>query len=506
MNQSKINQTSKCIRFTLGQKIKQTVGRLRQKNLHRLTGRLLLSLTLILGGAPSLLPASPLTQNKAIPSSPENSREKLVEQFMDKGLRENYAFTLLKKLTALGPRLTASPQAAAAVEFMRQTMVDLGLENVHLEEVEVNRWIRGDQEKCFLISSTLGTHPLAVTALGGSVGTPPQGISAQVLEVHSFVELKNKAAEARGKIVFFNQSMDPTLLDTFRAYGQVARFRSLGASAAARVGAVAALVRSPTTANDDFPHTGMMRYQENVPRIPGLCLSTKSADFLSRALKSDPQLHVYLWTNCRNLPPTTSYNVIGQITGAEKPAEIILLGGHLDSWDLAQGAHDDGAGCVQAVEALRLTKALGLRPMRTIRAVLFMNEEFGGSGGRDYVRHPNRRQEKHLLALESDRGGFRPLYIGLRATPALWDLVKSWEPLFQKMGLIGFKKGGGGVDIAPLGAQGTILAGLIPDCQRYFDVHHSALDTIDSVNPRELELGALAMGLLAYLLAEDWPE
>ena len=430
MNQSKINQTSKCIRFTLGQKIKQTVGRLRQKNLHRLTGRLLLSLTLILGGVPSLLPASPLPQEKMVPSSPENSREKLVEQFMDKGLRENYAFTLLKKLTALGPRLTASPQAAAAVEFMRQTMVDLGLENVHLEEVEVNRWIRGDQEKCFLISSTLGTHPLAVTALGGSVGTPPQRISAQVLEVHSFVELKNKAAEARGKIVFFNQSLDPTLLDTFRAYGQVARFRSLGASAAARVGAVAALVRSPTTANDDFPHTGMMRYQENVPRIPGLCLSTKSADFLSRALKSDPQLRVYLWTNCRNLPPTTSYNVIGQITGTEKPAEIILLGGHLDSWDLG--------------------------PRRTIRAVLFMNEEFGGSGGRDYVRHPNRRQEKHLLALESDRGGFRPLYIGLRATPALWDLVKSWEPLFQKMGLIGFKKGGGGVDIAPLGAQGTI--------------------------------------------------
>jgi hypothetical protein len=316
-------------------------------------------------------------------------------------------------------------------------------------------------------------------------------------------ELQKIGDRARGRIVFFNGAMDPTLLDTFPAYGGAAEQRSGGAVAAARAGAVAAVVRSLTLEIDDDPHTGTMSYDEATPKIPAVTISTAAAERLSALLRTEPDLRFSFVTSCKTLPPVTSHNVMGELRGAEKPEEVIVVAGHLDSWDLSPGAHDDGAGCAQSIEALRLIRGLGLRPKRTIRAVLFMDEENGGTGGRDYARSENRTAERHIAAIESDRGGFLPIGMGVGAKGEALARLQAWEPLFQRIGLQWIRPGGGGVDISPLGASGTILMGPVPDSQRYFDVHHSGTDTLDKVNPRELQLGANIMALMAYLLAEE---
>jgi hypothetical protein len=382
-------------------------------------------------------------------------------------------------------------------------MQALGLDEVHLEPITVERWVRGKPEEAKVISAVDGTIPLSICALGGSIPTPKEGITAQALEVKSFEELKKLKEKAKGKIVFFNRAMDRAIIDSFQAYGQAAEQRVSGAVEAARAGAVAAVVRSLTLRDDDFPHTGLMNYEPFVRRIPAACVSTKGANLLSELLKKDPDLKIYLKLDCSQLPPVESHNVAGQITGSEKPEEIILLGGHLDSWDLGTGAHDDGAGCVQAVEALRLIKELGLRPKRTIRAVMFMNEEFGGSGGRDYASSKARKKEIHLAAIESDRGGFLPLGFGVGGGNQTVKSLQRWEYLFQPFGMFWIKEGGGGVDIAPLANKGTIAIGLIPESHKYFDFHHSARDVLGAVHPRELELGAIAMAIFAYIMAQE---
>ncbi len=427
----------------------------------------------------------------------------LADEICRRGMAENQAYNFLRKLTRIGPRLTGSPPAAAAVELMRQEMQDLGLNNVRLEPTVVGRWVRGDDEEGRIVSSRLGTIPLAVCALGGSVATSEGGLSAQVVEVTSFEELKTLGEKAKGRIVFFNRPMDPTLIDTFRSYGGAADQRVRGASEAAEGGGVAALVRSLTLGENDDPHTGLMTYDQKAPRVPAVSVSTRGANSLSQALKIDPELFVYLRTNCETLSPVTSFNVVGEILGSEKPSEIILLGAHLDSWDLGEGAHDDGAGCAHVLEALRLLKVSGVRPRRTVRGVLFMDEEFGGTGGRDYARSERRKVDIHLAAVESDRGGFLPLGIGVSGGPNVLQKVRQWLPLFQPLGIQWIRPGGGGVDIGPLGQSGTALLGIIPDSQRYFDVHHCRRDVLAAVDPRELELGAIATALLALLLAEE---
>lgn len=426
-----------------------------------------------------------------------------VEKILKKGLKEEGAYAILEKLTSIGPRLPGSPQAAAAVKFMRQKMQDIGLDKVFLEPLTVNRWVRGVPEEARIISSVVGNKTLSVCALGGSIATPETGITAAVLEVKSFEELKELAEKAKGKIIFFNRPMDPTVLNTFLSYGRAADQRVRGAIEASKAGGVAVLVRSLTTRVDDFPHTGLMRYDPNIPKIPAASISTKSANLLSKILKIDSSLNIYLKLNCRNLSPVTSFNVTGEITGNKNPDEIILLGAHLDSWDLGTGAHDDGAGCAQVVEALRLLKELGLKPERTIRGVLFMNEEFGAIGGREYADAENRKGETHLAAIESDRGGFLPLGFSVGGNFHALKRLKEWEYLFTPIGMYWIRAGGGGADIAPLAKLGTITIGLVPDSQRYFDVHHSAKDVLDAVNPRELELGAVAMAVFAYVLAQE---
>ena len=426
----------------------------------------------------------------------------LARSLRDIGLSSGKAYQMLARLTALGPRLAGSPEAAAAVELARQIMVDLGFENVHLEPVTVQRWVRGRVEEARAVSAA-GTVPLTVCALGNSVPTPPQGILAPVVRVHDFGELQELGARVKGKVVFFDHPMDPRHLDTFRAYGEAAKYRVRGAVEAARLGAVAVLVRSLTLRLDDVPHTGMMIYDEHVAKIPAAAVSTKGAEQLSRVLRLDPDARIYLRLDCHSADSVASANVVGEIRGAEHPEEIVLLGGHLDSWDLGVGAHDDGAGCVQAIEALRLLKEAGVRPRRTIRAVLFMNEEFGSSGGKDYAKSPRRKGEKHLAAIESDRGGFLPLGFRAGADSTRLAAMIDWLPaLREAAGILWLRRGGGGADIAALRRQGTLLLGLVPDSQRYFDVHHSANDVLSAVNPRELELGAIALSMMAYLLSE----
>jgi carboxypeptidase Q len=426
-----------------------------------------------------------------------------VTRLADLGLEREGAYEILRDLTSVGPRLTGSPGAAAGVEMARRIMEDLGFENVRLEPVTVERWVRGEKEEAGVADERVaGRMPLAITALGNSVATPPEGLVAPVVEVKSIKELAGLKNEIKGAVVFFDRPMDRRRIDAFRAYGEAADQRVQGASEAAKFGAVAVLVRSLTFRKDEHPHTGLMIYGPSAPRIPAAAISTADADRLSLLLRDYPRLKVRLRMDCRDMGPVPSSNVLGEIRGSEIPAEIVLVGGHLDSWDLAVGAHDDGAGCAAAIEALRLIKEAGLRPKRTIRAVMFMDEEFGGTGGRAYAAAESRRSEIHVAALESDRGGFLPvgLATGSRKTSSV---VAAWLPLFERLGIRWSEPGGGGVDVGPLAAGGTALLGMITDSQRYFDVHHSALDLLSQVHPRELEIGAVTLAAYAYLIAQE---
>jgi hypothetical protein len=431
------------------------------------------------------------------------SYEEIAAALVKAALREQGAARTLATLLSAGPRLTGSSQAEAAVTLMAQHMKALGFENVRTEPTTVSHWVRGEREDGRIVSQGLGTMAVPVRALGGSIATPAGGLTARVVEVRSIADLKQVGPQAAGKIVFFNGALDPTFLDTFQAYGAAAPQRSSGAVEAARVGAIGVVVRSLTLDTNDDPHTGTMSYDASVPKVPAVAISTRGADRLSEILKKDPAAQFHFRTFCRLLPPVVSHNVMGEMRGTERPDEVIVVGGHLDSWDLSPGAHDDGAGCAQSIEAVRLLKEMGLAPKRTIRVVLFMDEENGGTGGRDYARSETRTGERHLAALESDRGGFLPLGIGVSAQGASLEKIRSWEPLLRLVGLQWIRPGGGGVDIGPLAASGTILMSLVPDSQRYFEVHHSGLDTLDRVNARELELGASAMALMAYLLAQE---
>lgn len=431
--------------------------------------------------------------------------QELTSRIIAAGLTECRGFDLLNELcTTIGPRLSGSPQAAKAVEWAKKKMHDLGFDNVHLEPVMVPHWVRGPVEEASIFNPALRDRniSLKVCALGGSIATPSEGITAEVIEVKSFDELKNLGAKAKGKIIFFNRPMDRSKISTGEAYGGAVNQRSLGAVEAAKVAGAAALVRSMTTRLDDVPHTGIMSYVDTIPKIPAAAISTVGANLLSDLLKKEPNVTVRLKLSCQTLPDVESANVVGELIGSEKPHEIVLIGGHLDSWDKGQGAHDDGAGCMHAVEALRLLKDLGLKPKRTIRVVLFMSEENGGRGGAVYAAR-NRPGEKHIAAIESDAGGFSPRGFGVGADSLTVAKIVRWSYLFEPIGADRITRGGGGVDIAPLQQKGVPTIGLRVDGQRYFDYHHSDHDTIDKVNERELELGAIAMAILSYVLAEE---
>jgi carboxypeptidase Q len=324
-----------------------------------------------------------------------------------------------------------------------------------------------------------------------------------VIEVKSFDELRSLGDAAKGKIVFFNRPFDATKLNTFEAYGGAVDQRGRGAVEAAKVGGIAALVRSMTLAADDVPHTGVMSYVDSVKKIPAAAVSTVDADMLSRLLRHEKNVRVRMNLSCKTLPDVQSANVVGEITGSEKPDEVIVVGGHLDCWDKGQGAHDDGSGSVQAIEVVNLIKKLGLKPKRTIRAVMFMNEENGDRGGKAYPIAPERNGEKHVAAIESDRGGFAPRGISVQADSTVLSKVQQWAPFFKRLDAGEIQSGYSGVDVFPTVETGVPGFGLDVENQRYFDYHHSDNDTIDKVNRRELELGAIVEAMLCYLISEE---
>jgi Zn-dependent M28 family amino/carboxypeptidase len=452
---------------------------------------------------PTLLLSFLFLIQSLLPAQQLQPYDSLALRIFRKALADNRAYEMLHELTTtIGHRLSGSPQAARAVAWSKKTMERLAFDRVWLEPVMVPRWIRGNVEEATVLArGSRNAIPLNITALGGTLGTSNEGITAEVVEVRSFDELRALGKRAHGTIVFFNRPMDRSLFNTFEAYSRAVDQRGRGAVEAARAGGVAALVRSMTTRLDDVPHTGGMNYIDTIPKVPAAAISTKDAERLSKLLAEEKSVTVNLKLSAQTLPDVESANVIGELRGIEKPEEVVVIGGHLDSWDKGQGAHDDGAGCVQAIEALRLLNELGLKPKRTIRAVLFMNEENGLRGGLAYAA-TDRPGERHLAAIESDAGGFSPRGFGVGDSAAHAQLVK-WAPLFTSIGADRITRGGGGADIGPLARQGVPPIGLMVDSHRYFDYHHSDNDTIDAVNERELALGAAAMALLAYLIAQE---
>lgn len=431
----------------------------------------------------------------------QNTDSVTIRKIYSEALSNGKSYEWLRHLTKqIGPRLSGSAGAQKAVDWTKQVMEQQGFDRVFLQDVMVPHWVRGAKEEAFIHSGKQKTT-VPIAALGGSVATPPKGIEAQVIEVKSFPELRALGTEkVKGKIVFYNRPMDPTKINTFEAYGGAVDQRANGATEAAKLGAVGAIVRSMTNLHDDNPHVGGMRYGTGVALIPTAAISTNAADLLSKSLQENPTLTFYFKQNCETLPDAKSYNVVGEIKGSEKPDEIIVVGGHLDSWDLAEGAHDDGAGCVQSMEVLRIMKALGIKPRRTIRAVMFMNEENGLRGGIQYADLAKKNNEKHIAAVESDNGGFTPRGFGIVGKPEQREKIMVWKPLLAPYGLTEIGPGSGGADIGPLAQTGTVLLGFKPDSQRYFDYHHTTIDRFEAVSQRELELGAASMAAVVYLL------
>lgn len=427
--------------------------------------------------------------------------EKVVSSVFNEALTDRTAYNELEYLCKnTKGRLDGSPAAAEAVEYTRQSLIRAGADSVWLQKVPVPHWERGF-EKCRMISTLYGCEDLSITALGLSVGTSEEGVVSEVVEVHDFDELKTLGSKnIKGKIVFFNRPADNKLVNTFDGYSGAVNQRTQGASEASRFGAVAVIVRSVTQSLDNFPHTGVMHYADDVDKIPAVAVSTIDANLLSKWLRSDPSLKINLISTCQNYPDTWSYNVVGEIYGSEKPAEYITVGGHLDAWDIAEGAHDDAGGCVQAIEMIRIFKKLGIKPKRTVRAVMFMNEEMSSTGGRTYSEEAKRKGEVHYAALESDRGVMSPRGFGFDADGEKLEKLISLASFFKPYNISDFDKGGGGSDISPLKSLGALQIGYIPDSQRYFSYHHSANDTFEQVNIRELQMGSAAIASLIYLI------
>jgi len=430
----------------------------------------------------------------------DSTHYKMVERIFQEALTDGKSYDYLETLcNDIGPRLSGSPKAAEAVEYTADLMKSLGF-NVLKREVMVPHWVRGDVERGYFTGADQQQTRMRVTALGGSIATDGL-LEAGVVEVQNFGDLKRLGKEViEGKIVFYNRPMNPVHLSTFTAYGGGVDQRWAGALEAAKYGAKGVLVRSLTLRLDTLPHTGSMAYVDSIPKIPAAAISTVDAEVLHKALQQNPDLKASFQLSCETLPEALSHNVIGEIKGSDYPTKYLVVGGHLDSWDLGTGAHDDGAGVVQSIEALRLLDAIGYKPKHTLRAVLFMNEENGLRGGKIYAERAKTIPEEHVMAVETDAGGSSPLGFRIDATPEQVNLVQSFRPYFEPYGIYSFKEGGSGADVGQLKNGSVLLAGLSPNSQRYFDYHHAASDVVEAVNPRELELGAAALAVFIYLI------
>lgn len=427
----------------------------------------------------------------------------MIRKIYDEALTNSKCMGWLDYLSnQIGGRLSGSLNASQAVTYVQMELTKLNVDNVSLQEVMVPHWVRGNKEQAWIINNTQKS-PVAICALGGSIATPKGGLIGEVVEVYDWEEMEKLGKEViSGKILFMNHPMNPKFINTFEAYSEAAKYRYSTASKAAALGAKGVVVRSMTLSLDDYPHTGAMGYVDSIIKIPACAISTMGAERLSAVLKKNKKAQFGFSMSPQTLPDTLSHNVVGEIVGTEFPNEIILVGGHLDAWELGDGAHDDGAGVVQAMEVLHILKTLNVKPKRTIRCVAFMNEENGGKGGAEYANDAKKDKRKTIAAIESDAGGFSPRGFSFKGDSLMISKAISYKKLFEPYLLFDWRKGYGGADINHLHDQGTLLIGFIPDSQRYFDVHHAATDTFDKVNKRELELGAAAMTSLAWLLSE----
>tara|TARA_B000000557_G_scaffold138524_1_gene112377 strand:- start:197 stop:1579 length:1383 start_codon:yes stop_codon:yes gene_type:complete len=429
--------------------------------------------------------------------------ESNIQNLFQKSLTEGKSFEWLDHLSnKIGGRLSGSLNLQRAIEWSKNELNNLGLDKVYLQSVMVPKWIRGTFEYANIETSPGNTINVPVCALGGSISTPLGGLRANVIEVKSFDELSRRKNEVNGKIVFFNRPMRADFVNTFDAYSEAVNQRIQGAEIAAKLGAVGVIVRSLNLKLDDQPHTGTMSYG-TLPlskRIPAASISTNGAELLSSMLSLNKNLKFYLKQNCKNLPDVESFNVIGEIKGTKYPEEIMVVGAHLDSWDLGDGAHDDGAGVVQSMEVPRLLKKINYKPKRTLRIVLFINEENGQRGAIKYNEESKSKKENHVFAIESDAGGFSPRGFSIDSNDEKFKIIENWSIYFKPYLIYYFEKGGSGADISLLKSKNNVLVGLRPDSQRYFEYHHSENDVFSSINKRELELGAASMASLIYLV------
>lgn len=424
--------------------------------------------------------------------------KKLADEIMTNGK----AYDLLRELTKkIGGRLAGSPQQQNAAVWGKRNLESFHPDKVFLQACKTPSWQRGGKDFASIVSvnGKAQNEPLAALALGNSLSSNGL-IEAELLAVANFDELEKRKEEVKGKIVYYHSVFNPTRIQTFVAYGESGIYRGTGASRAAKYGAVGVMIHSLSTAEDNEPHTGGMRYDESLPKIPAVALGPKDAKALWEAAKTS-KIRVQMQTYGFFLPDADENNVVAEIKGSQFPEEIITIGGHLDSWDVNEGAHDDGAGIVQTMEVLRAIKASNYVPKRTLRFVLFANEENGGKGGAKYAELAKLNNEKHIFALESDEGGFTPRSIGITCSLEQFKKFQSWSSLLKPYGTEVIA-GGGGADIGPLKSvvKEVVLAGLVPDSQRYFDLHHAKTDVFENVNKRELLLGATNMAAIIYLV------
>ena len=425
--------------------------------------------------------------------------KKLANEVMINSTAYENLRVLCKKI---GPRLSGSANALKAIYATEKMLKEVGADKVYLQPCMVTHWVRGAKEAGTFMAEGK-TYPLHLSALGNSEGSKGKMIEGDIVEVKSMEALHQLGDKVKGKIVFFNIAMDPTYIRTHRAYSESGVGRRSGPAQAAKYGAAGVLVRSLASNADDHPHTGATQYNDSFPKIPAAAISTNDANRISVIVASGKTVKASFKTNCSKLADVPSFNVVGELTGSQFPEQIITVGGHLDSWDLAEGAQDDGAGVVQSIEVIRALKAAGLQPRRTVRAVLFMNEENGGGGAAAYLVAAIKNKEQHIFALESDAGGFSPRGFNLDMSDEKREAVKEWAPLFLEYGVYDFSQTGSGSDIGPLKKIGAALAGLSPDSQRYFDLHHAETDVFEAVSKRELDLGAANMAILIWLVSQN---
>lgn len=432
----------------------------------------------------------------------------MVRKVFDEALEKGRAYDDLRGLCKdIGARLSGSVSAEMAVLWGYDKLKSYDFDTVYLQEVMVPHWERGTRENGYYITSDGKITKVNLLALGGSVPTNGTMTGEMIMFKNRDALLKADKKDIEGKIVFIAQPMDQKMITTFRAYGACYPIRGYGAIDAAKLGAKAVIIRSLSLSEHEHPHTGTMHYEEGLNKIPAAALSTEDATQLEAFMQeSNSTVTFHFEMDCKVLPDKKSHNVIAEIKGSENPNNIITIGGHLDSWDVGEGAHDDGAGIVHSMEAVRILKALNYQPKNTLRVVFFMNEENGNMGGKTYAKKVKAKGENHILAIESDRGGFSPRGFAVDGNTQHLELVRSFKSLFKPYLIHYFEPGFGGVDIGPLKNEfeNIGLIGLVPDSQRYFDFHHNANDVFENVNKRELHLGAGSLSALLYLLDRYW--